>query len=320
MVACVFEVNGIANYITGIQKDDLLSTSAGTFFAQNDGLESELKVFNMSEMTSAYCEVNMDAEFITGDLLVYLQDGGDFSDIALSINGVCSCGMGRVMIEAWVCIPGGDDTSWIETERVAVLLSMSQASIVSIKSLRSLGTNRHADITISSHVPSNPRLPTIVICTSNDSPGAILFEIDLKRDEVAISTMQDELLLSQMFMGDLSTSSSPRLSVVNQYKVIMVDVISSFDEDGEIEQSKIALSFVPIQMNTMVYCVKSLSVKYSNMNFERFLPFLVSYIPIGVPKIRRLWMTASCIYCWYFKAYILSEPVIKVDKMVCKDP
>ena len=73
-------------------------------------------------------------------------------------------------------------------------------------------------------------------------------------------------------------------------------------------------------MNTMVYCVKSLSVKYSNMNFERFLPFLVSYIPIGVPKIRRPWMTASCIYCWYFKAYILSEPVIKVDKMVCKDP
>ena len=26
-------------------------------------------------------------------------------------------------------------------------------------------------------------------------------------------------------------------------------------------------------MNTMVYGVKSLSVKYSNMNFERFLPF-----------------------------------------------
>ena len=38
----------------------------------------------------------------------------------------------------------------------------------------------------------------------------------------------------------------------------------------------------------MVYCVKSLSVKYSNMNFERFLPFLVSYIPIGAKNPKAL--------------------------------
>ena len=55
--------------------------------------------------------------------------------------------------------------------------------------------------------------------------------------------------------------------------------------------------------------------------FERFLPFMVSYIRIFAKIIWRLWMTASCIYCWYFKAYMKwTSYQGRQDKMVCKEP
>ena len=267
MVACVFEVNGLANHITAISRDDLLSTS-GNSFTQYDELGTELKVFDMNEKIAEYCETHMEAEFLTGDLLFYLQGGGDFKHLGLSINDLCACGMGRFMLKAWICIPGDDN--WIETTRVVILFSIPHSSILSVDVLAESLGNRQADIVLTSYVPRSRRLPTKVICTSNDSPEIILFEVDLKQDTLVTSTIRDELLISRMFMGDLATSSSPRLSLVTENEIILADLISSVDEDGEIEQSKITLSFLSLQSDSSYdKSVTTLDLEGDRKNLQR---------------------------------------------------
>ena len=249
IVSCVFNVNGLANYITAISRDDLLSTSGSPSVQYDGGLETELKMFDMNEKIAEYCESHMDADFLTGDLLLYLQGGGDFKEFGLSINGQCECGKGRFLLKAWICIPGDDDV-WIETIRVAILFSVPHSSIMTVEVLAESLGNRQADLVLTSYIPKRRQLPTTIICTSNDSPKVIMFQVDTKTDKVVISTLRDELLISSMFMGDLEPSLSPRLSLVTENEIILVDVISPLDEDGDIEQSKITLSFLSIQDGT----------------------------------------------------------------------